>query len=120
MSETVQPEPTLTTTRAAARAERRAARLAGRINAFAKAHGGRVDGHLAHIGRGTTRIVLVGADGAWGDLVVPGRAIAQRATELAGIAVHQDFDRELAAKLRTGPYEWTRMAGIQIGGPAGG
>ena len=24
---------------------------------------------------------------------------------------------ELAAKVRTGRYEWTRMAGIQVGGP---
>lgn len=32
--------------------------------------------------------------------------------------MHESFDGEFAAKVRTGPYEWTRMAGIQIGGPA--
>lgn len=37
----------------------------------------------------------------------------------AGITVHEDFDGEFAAKVRTGPYEWSRMAGIQVGGPSG-
>ncbi|TAI40334.1 hypothetical protein EWI31_33090, partial [Streptomyces tsukubensis] len=36
----------------------------------------------------------------------------------AGLTLHESFDGEFAARVRTGPYEWTRMAGIQIGGPA--
>lgn len=98
-------------------AERRAARLARQIRSFAKAHGG-AEGQLAHIGRGMTRIVLVGADGVWGDLVAGEHRMAGRAVELAGITVHDTFDGALAARVRTGPYEWTRMAGIQLGGPA--
>ncbi|MER6914877.1 hypothetical protein ABT354_24645 [Streptomyces sp. NPDC000594] len=100
-------------------AERTAARLAREITAFSRAHGG-ADGHLAHIGQAGTRIVLVGEDGGWGDLVAPNQEIAAAAAEKAGLTLHDSFDGELAAKVRTGPYEWTRMAGIQVGGPSNG
>ncbi|MEU3316363.1 hypothetical protein ABZ743_27275 [Streptomyces sp. NPDC006662] len=96
---------------------RTAAKLARQIGAFAKQHGG-AEGQLAHVGQAGTRIVLVGTDGGWGDLVAPTYAVAQLAAEKAGLTLHEDFDGELAARVRTGPYEWTRMAGIQVGGPA--
>ncbi|MFJ3583750.1 hypothetical protein ACIPPS_16150 [Streptomyces sp. NPDC090127] len=100
-------------------AERRAARLAKRIQAFSKEHGG-AEGQLAHIGQSGTRIVLVGEDGGWGDLVAPTYAIAEQAAEKAGLTLHEEFDGEFAAKVVTGPYEWSRMAGIQLGGPSNG
>ncbi|AGP58737.1 hypothetical protein [Streptomyces rapamycinicus] len=96
--------------------EKRAERLARQITAFAGSHGG-AEGQLAHIGRGTVRIALVGADGEWGVLVAPSQDSARRAAEIAGLTLQDDFGGELAAKVRTGPYEWTRMAGIQLGGP---
>ncbi|GAA3396928.1 hypothetical protein [Streptomyces roseoviridis] len=96
-------------------AERKAARLAKHIKAFAAEHGG-AEGQLAHIGQAGTRIVLVGEDGGWGDLVAPSYAIAEAAAEKAGLTLHEEFDGEFAAKVVTGPYEWTRMAGIQLGG----
>ncbi|WP_443031615.1 hypothetical protein [Streptomyces sp. 3211] len=96
--------------------DRRAAKLAKQIRAFAKQHGG-AEGQLAHIGQAGTRIVLVGTDGGWGDLVAPTFAVAQLAAEKAGLTLHDEFDGEFAARVRTGPYEWSRMAGIQIGGP---
>ncbi|MFE9766338.1 hypothetical protein ACFYPC_17715 [Streptomyces sp. NPDC005808] len=99
-----------------AKAERRAARFAKRIAAFAKEHGG-AEGHLEYLGQRGARIVLVGADGGWGDVVTPTYAIAEQAVKRAGITVHEEFDGEFAAKVRTGPYEWKRMAGIQLGGP---
>ncbi|MET8768529.1 hypothetical protein [Streptomyces sp. NPDC004658] len=98
-----------------ARAERKAAKLAREISAFSKAHGG-AEGQVAHIGERGARIVLVGEDGGWGDLVAPTHEIAEKAVEKAGITVHESFDGEFAAKVRTGPYEWKRMAGIQVGG----
>ncbi|MGW2097476.1 hypothetical protein ACWCPX_07145 [Streptomyces olivaceoviridis] len=98
-----------------ARAERKVARLAREISAFSKAHGG-AEGQVAHIGERGARIVLVGEDGGWGDLVAPTYEIAEKAVEKAGVTVHESFDGEFAAKVRTGPYEWKRMAGIQIGG----
>ncbi|MFD3720375.1 hypothetical protein [Streptomyces sp. NPDC058674] len=97
--------------------DRTAAKLAKQIGAFAAQHGG-AEGHLAHIGQAGTRIVLVGTDGGWGDLAAPTFAVARLAAEKAALTLHEDFDGELAARVRTGPYEWTRMAGIQIGGPA--
>ncbi|MFE3162302.1 hypothetical protein [Streptomyces sp. NPDC059224] len=97
------------------RAERKVARLARQIGGFAKAHGG-AEGQVAHIGERGARIVLVGGDGGWGDLVAPSTEIARQAVEKAGITVHESFDGEFAAKVTTGPYEWKRMAGIQIGG----
>ncbi|MER5872437.1 hypothetical protein [Streptomyces sp. NPDC002044] len=97
--------------------DRTAAKLARQIAAFGKQHGG-AEGHLAHIGQAGTRIVLVGTDGGWGDLVAPTRAAAELAAEKAALTLHDEFDGEFAARVRTGPYEWTRMAGIQIGGPA--
>ncbi|WP_156724190.1 hypothetical protein [Streptomyces apocyni] len=97
-------------------AKRRAAKLAQQIGAFAKAHGG-AEGQLAYTGERGTRIVLVGADGNWGDLMAPSHAIARSAVQTAGITVHEEFDGDFAASVRTGPYEWSRMAGIQIGGP---
>ncbi|MGH4027463.1 hypothetical protein ACQB60_00855 [Actinomycetota bacterium Odt1-20B] len=103
----------------AAKAERKAARLAKEIGTFARAHGG-AEGKVSYIGEHGTRIVLVGEDGGWGDLVAPTYAIAQSAVEKAGITVHEEFDGEFAAKVRTGPYEWSRMAGIQVGGPSNG
>ncbi|MEU6365893.1 hypothetical protein ABZ876_09085 [Streptomyces sp. NPDC046931] len=99
----------------AAKAERRADRLAKEINAFAKAHGG-AEGQVAYIGERGARIVLVGEDGGWGDLVAPSYDIAEQAVKKAGITVHEAFDGEFAGKVKTGPYEWTRMAGIQVGG----
>ncbi|MEV6958416.1 hypothetical protein AB0M97_04250 [Streptomyces sp. NPDC051207] len=99
-----------------AREQRRVARLAKRIDAFAKAHGG-AEGQVAYLGQCGARIVLVGADGGWGDLVAPSCTIAEKAVEKAGITVHETFDGEFAAKVKTGPYEWSRMAGIQVGGP---
>ncbi|MGY0487237.1 hypothetical protein [Streptomyces sp. WG-D5] len=101
--------------RRAAKDERRAAKLAKEIGAFAKAHGG-AEGQLAYIGEHGTRIVLVGEDGGWGDLVATTYEVAQKAVDKAGITVHEDFDGDFAAKVETGPYEWKRMAGIQLGG----
>ncbi|MCX5080968.1 hypothetical protein ACFC18_39570 [Streptomyces sp. NPDC056121] len=101
----------------AAKDERRAARLAREIGTFAKQHGG-AEGQLAYLGERGTRIALVGEDGAWGNLVARSDAVARKAVEKAGITVREDFDGEMAAKVKTGRYEWTRMAGIQVGGPS--
>ncbi|MFB7650245.1 MULTISPECIES: hypothetical protein [unclassified Streptomyces] len=100
----------------AARDGKRADRLARQIASFAKEHGG-AEGQIAYLGEKGARIVLVGEDGGWGDLVAPSHAIARSAVEKSGITVHEDFDGEFAAKVKTGRYEWSRMAGIQLGGP---
>ncbi|MFE9683784.1 hypothetical protein [Streptomyces sp. NPDC006285] len=96
---------------------RRVGRLASQISSFAQAHGG-AEGQIAYLGQMGARIVLVGEDGEWGDLVAPTYALAEEAVKRSGITLHEDFDGEFANKVRTGPYEWTRMAGIQVGGPS--
>ncbi|GAA4012295.1 hypothetical protein OG252_37885 [Streptomyces sp. NBC_01352] len=101
------------------KAERKVTRLAKQISSFSKEHGG-AEGQIAYLGDRGARIVLVGEDGAWGDLVAPSTALAEQAVAKAGITVHEDFDGEFAAKVKTGPYEWSRMAGIQVGGPSNG
>ncbi|MFJ5273997.1 hypothetical protein [Streptomyces sp. NPDC088358] len=115
MADTEQTDETTGTVRDTG-AERKAARLARQIRAFADEHGG-AEGQVAYIGERGARVVLVGEDGGWGDLVAPSYAIAEDAVKQAGITVHEEFDGEFAAKVRTGPYEWKRMAGIQLGGP---
>jgi hypothetical protein len=102
-----------------AKAERTVAKLARRITAFSKEHGG-AEGQVAYLGQRGARIVLVGEDGGWGDVVAPSYEIAEKAVAKAGITVHEAFDGEFAAKVKTGPYEWSRMAGIQVGGPSNG
>ncbi|MFD8599429.1 hypothetical protein ACFV1L_30945 [Kitasatospora sp. NPDC059646] len=105
---------TATTAAPDARVERRAKRIAKHLTSFAAQHGGSADGVVEYVGRTATRIVVVGADGTWGDQVAPTYAIGRRAAELAGLTLHDDFEGELGAKVKTGPYEWKRMAGIQI------
>ena len=101
------------------KAERVAARLGREIAAFAKAHGG-AEAQIAYIGERGARIVLVGEDGAWGDLVAPGVTVAEERRGEGRRHRHEEFDGDFAAKVRTGPYEWKRMAGIQLGGPSNG
>jgi hypothetical protein len=109
-------EETSTATALPAGDERRARRIAKHLGAFAAAHGGSADGVVEYVGRISTRIVLVGADGSWGDQVAPSPAIAARAVELSGITRHDSFEGELGLKVRTSAYEWKRMAGLQLGG----
>lgn len=98
---------------------KRAAKLAKEITAFAQRHGGGAEGQIAYVGQAGARIALVAADGTWGDLMAPSTETARAAAEKAGITVHESFDGELAEKMTTGPYEWSRMAGIQLGGETG-
>lgn len=91
-------------------------RLARRVRGFAAAHGGGTEGQISYLGARGYRLVLVGADGGWGDVVSPLREPLARAARRAGVTLHDTFDGELAGRLRTGPYEWRRMAGIQLGG----
>lgn len=103
---------------------KRAAKLAKQMTAFARRHGGSAEGHIAYVGQAGARIALVGADGSWGDLMAPSLQTARQATKQACITVHESFAGELADRVTTGPYEWSRMAGVQLGGqirsPAGG
>ncbi|MDI2126318.1 hypothetical protein [Yinghuangia seranimata] len=104
------------------RADRTVRRLARNLSRFASRHA--VDGNaqadavVEYVGRDATRIVLVGADGQWGDQVAKDPQTARKAIEAAGLTLHEEFPNDVALRVKTGQYEWTRMAGIQVGGPA--
>ncbi|GAB2944086.1 hypothetical protein [Streptomyces mayteni] len=85
------------------------------VRRFAEEHGG-AGGQIAYLGARGYRLVLVGEDGAWGDVVAASRDVLEAAAAAAGVEVREALDGELAARLRTGPREWRRMAGIQLGG----
>jgi hypothetical protein len=107
-------EETTSVSALSSRDEKRAQRIAKNVKAFAAAHGGSADGVVEYVGKIATRIALVGADGEWGDQVAPSMAVAERAVELSGVTRHENFEGELGLKVKTGVYEWRRMAGIQI------
>lgn len=114
------------------RLDRRTVVAARRALAFARAHGGvggaaevadedgahavPVQGVVEHVGRGSARLVVVTPDGAYGDVVVRDVEQAQRVAALARIGLQEEFSRELGAAVKVGPYEWERMAGMQLKG----
>ncbi|MET7638997.1 hypothetical protein [Streptomyces sp. NPDC005438] len=117
-AEVADPAKTADQSRRAKRDRKRTSKLARQIESFAKSHGGSVEGQIAYIGERGARVVLVAENGDWGDLVAPSQEVAEQAVERSGITVHEKFDGALADRVRTGPYEWTRMAGSQFGGPS--
>ena len=77
-----------------------------------------VDAVVEHLGRYGAKVVLVGADGRFGELVVEDTARARLACALAGATVHEGFDRELSARMRQTDEEWSRMGGGSARVPA--
>jgi hypothetical protein len=99
--------------------DRRTRRAARFVRSFGARHSRAGDATvrcaLEHLGRDRVRLVLLGADGRYGDLVVDGRERAERVVRLAGAVPDDVADRSFGAAVRTGPYEWLRMAGMQLG-----
>lgn len=88
--------------------------LAHQVVAFARRHGG-ADAVVQHIGRGRAEVVLVGADGAWGNLVGAADVTeAREACVLAGTTVHAAWPSGLGNRVRTGEEEWIAMGGAGI------
>jgi hypothetical protein len=98
--------------------DRDTVRLARRVLRFAeeravRGEGGDVDAGvdavLEGVGRYGVKVVLVGADGRVGDLMVRDMPRARLACELAGARVHETFSRDLSARMHNTRYEWQRM-----------
>jgi hypothetical protein len=88
--------------------------LAHRIADFAHRHGG-ADAVVQHVGRGSAEVVLVGADGAWGNLVGDADVPAAReACALAGATLHTAWPSGLGNRIRTGEEEWIAMGGAGV------
>lgn len=84
--------------------------LAHQVLAFRRDHGG-ADSVVQHLGRGAGEIVLVGADGAWGNLVARDVALAREACALADTRLHQAWPSGLGSRVRTGEEHWRAMGG---------
>ena len=100
--------------------DRDAVRLARRVLAFGRERStgddATVDAVLEGVGRYGVKVVLVGADGRVGDLVVRDLPRARLACDLAGARVHETFSRDLTARMHNTRYEWQRM-GVGSPGP---
>jgi hypothetical protein len=84
--------------------------LAQHVLAFRRDHGG-ADAVVQHVGRGAGEVVLVGRDGAWGNLLARDVAMAREACALADTELHTAWPSGLGARVVTGPDQWQAMGG---------
>ncbi|MFD4642909.1 hypothetical protein ACFWN2_36765 [Lentzea sp. NPDC058436] len=87
-----------------------------RIAEFVKAHGKKdtpVRAVIEPIGRAGARIVLVGADGAMGDVMTKDVESATNAVEAADDVEQSEWDRETTAATKIGPGHRRKMAKMQ-------
>lgn len=83
--------------------------LAHHITGFRALHGG-TQASVQHLGRGSARIVLVGANGEWGDLVTDDYAAAEQACRLGGVESSAIGPTGIGAQMRNVEL-WQRMGG---------
>jgi hypothetical protein len=81
-----------------------------RIREFAARHPGDVTAVVNHIGRRGARVVLIAADGNFGDVVVSSVAAAERVCSEAGLTVGS-WDRQTSALLSPEPADRIKMRG---------
>ncbi|MEV6243699.1 hypothetical protein [Lentzea sp. NPDC051838] len=84
-----------------------------RIAEFVKAHGKpgtAVRAVVEPIGRSGARIVLVGADGAMGDVMAKDVEAATKAVEAVEGVEQAEWDRETTAATKIGPAHRRKMA----------
>jgi hypothetical protein len=78
------------------------------IKSFAGDHGG-AKAVVEYVGRRGARIVLVGEDGAWSDQFAPDTKVARSACAKAGVAVENEWERELLEQMRPSNDLWRSM-----------
>lgn len=79
--------------------------------AFVAKHGKGSRAVVENIGRAGARVVLVGEDGAFGDIVLSDVATAEALVEQTADLASSEWDRETTAALRIGPAHRHKMAG---------
>lgn len=79
--------------------------------AFVDAHGKPTRAVVEYLGRAGARIVLVGADGILGDIVVPDMASGEAVCASVADLVVSEWDRDTTAAARIGAAHRRRMAG---------
>ncbi|MFI9641553.1 hypothetical protein ACIG87_16050 [Micromonospora sp. NPDC051925] len=83
--------------------------LVSGIRSFAAGHGG-AKAVIEYVGKRGARIVLVGADGAWGDQFAEDTVTAREACAQAGVTVENAWERELMDQMRPSNDLWRSMA----------
>jgi hypothetical protein len=81
------------------------------VTAFAGAHGGSAQAVVENLGRAGARVVLVGEDGALGDVLVADVATGEAVVGEVADVVLSEWDADTAAALKIGPRHRRRMAG---------
>ena len=81
------------------------------LRAFVGRHGGSGTAVINYLGRVGARVVVVAADGAFGDAVVSTLQAAADVCERAGIPVADEWDRRLSASVTPSAADRRRMAG---------
>ncbi|WP_203900942.1 hypothetical protein [Virgisporangium aliadipatigenens] len=79
------------------------------LRSFAGDHGG-AKAVIEYIGRRGARIVLVGEDGVWADQFAPATDVAREACIKAGVAVENEWERELMDNMRPNTDLWRSMS----------
>lgn len=80
---------------------------------FLTAHGKTARAVIEPIGRAGARIVLVGEDGAMGDLVVPTVEAASEVVAAVPELVEAEWDRETTSQIKIGSPHRKKMARMQ-------
>ncbi len=83
----------------------------GAARKFVKAHGKPSRAVVENIGRAGARVVLVGADGALGDVVVPSVATGEALIEAVEDLEAAAWDSETVNQTKIGPEHRRKMAG---------
>jgi hypothetical protein len=83
--------------------------LVAGVKSFAAGHGG-ATAVIEYVGRRGARIVLVGQDGAWGDHFAESTEVARAACVKAGVAIENEWERELVEQMRPSNDLWRSMA----------
>jgi hypothetical protein len=83
----------------------------GAARKFVKAHGKPSRAVVENIGRAGARVVLVGADGAMGDVVVPSAATGEALIEAVEDLEAASWDAETVKATKIGPEHRRKMAG---------
>ena len=81
------------------------------LRRFVRAHGGSGTAVVSYLGRPGARIVVIAADGAFGDAVVRSIDVGRAICEVAGIDVADGWTRELSSAVRFTTAERRRMGG---------
>ena len=79
--------------------------------AFVGEHGGSARAVVENLGRAGARVVLIGEDGMFGDLLVPGVAHGAALVEAVEGLSAAEWDNETTAALKIGSRHRHRMAG---------